>query len=223
MRQPKSSTRRANIGDRIELFLSTGRRVDGLWIGGMEKRPVLDRVEEALCLIKRYDRIRYNRLIRDLERVWVRVLPGPMGRFKSAINACEIDQRAIIGKGASLEQIASIVVHEATHARLDRCGIGYEEEMRARVEAVCVRRQLAFAARLPNPAEVRDLSERTLADVSQIDWSNSAFSERDDKGSAEALRYLGVPNGVISFIFATRLIALGVRRIMRRFIRLFRS
>jgi len=41
-------------------------------------------------------------------------------------------------------------VHEATHARLRRYGIGYEEGLRQRVEEANFRRELAFAsARAP--------------------------------------------------------------------------
>jgi hypothetical protein len=43
-----------------------------------------------------------------------------------------------------------------------RCGIGYEEEIRARVEAVCFRREVAFATGLPNGEQVRQRAERTL-------------------------------------------------------------
>ncbi len=75
---------RPRLLDRIELRLSTNKRVDGLWVGTYEKEPeaVLRRVEEALYLIKIYDRLRYDRLIRDLERVWVRVQPDSLASFK---------------------------------------------------------------------------------------------------------------------------------------------
>jgi hypothetical protein len=61
------------------LSISRSRCVDGLWIGSSGQKHselVLGRVEEALGLVKTYDRVRYNRLIRDLERVLVTVLLG---------------------------------------------------------------------------------------------------------------------------------------------------
>lgn len=103
----------------------------------------MDRVEEALALIKRYDRLQYDRLSRDLKRVWVHVLHGIRGE---AFVTCELDARSVQPETTSPELIASTIVHEATHSRLLRCGIGYEEAVRARVEAVCLRRELAFAA-----------------------------------------------------------------------------
>jgi len=41
-------------------------------------------------------------------------------------------------------------------------GIGYDEDIRARVERVCIRRELAFAAKLPNGEQVRQQAERIL-------------------------------------------------------------
>ena len=64
---------RPDLADRVALRFSTSRYVDGLWIGTLESEPepILRRIEEALSLIKHYDRVRYDRLIRDLKRVWV--------------------------------------------------------------------------------------------------------------------------------------------------------
>ena len=67
---------------------------------------------------------------------------------------CVIDERFVVDEGTTPEMIASVIVHEATHARLFRMGIGYEEGRRARVEQVCLRRELAFAAKLPDRAKV---------------------------------------------------------------------
>jgi len=71
MRQDK----RAKFLDWIALRLSTARQVDSLWVGiafaGEAAEPIFRRVEDALLLIKENDWLRYSRLIRDLERVWV--------------------------------------------------------------------------------------------------------------------------------------------------------
>lgn len=139
---------RHRLVDRLELRLSTGRRVDGLWVGvaiGSERELILRRVEEALRLIQKYDRLRYDRLVRDLERVWVRDIPGTRGSFDQPLRACSLDRVFVLAEKSCPELIAATIVHEATHARLDHCGIGYEEELRPRIEATCFRRELAFA------------------------------------------------------------------------------
>ena len=75
---------RPRLSDRIMLRFSKSRYLDGLWIGTweMEAEPILRRIEQALLLIKRYDRIRYDRLRRDLQRVWVLLLPSSIASFE---------------------------------------------------------------------------------------------------------------------------------------------
>jgi hypothetical protein len=123
-------------------WLSVSKRIDGLLVGTWESdanaEAVFRRVEGALGLIKAHDRLRYERLLRDLERLRVWLLPGGCGSYKKGLRSCELDSRFVLSETSSLEMIASTIVHQATHARLMRCGIGYEMELRARVEAACV-------------------------------------------------------------------------------------
>jgi hypothetical protein len=199
--------------DRLVLWLSVSKRVDGLWVGswddGAKGEAVLGRIEAALCLIKTHDRLRYERLIRDLERVWVLVLAGS---FNKRLMACQLDTRYVLDEASSLEMIASTIVHEATHARLMRCCIGYEQGLRARVEAVCLRRELAFAARLPNGARVRELAERSLELCAADYWTDSAFDARHLEGAMEALRHLGAPNWLLRPLPSIQALCLSVRR-----------
>jgi hypothetical protein len=142
---------RPRLSDRIMLRFSKSRYLDGLWIGTweMEAEPILRRIEQALLLIKRYDRIRYDRLLRDLQRVWVLLLPSSTAIFEYRIYTCEIDTRYCLAQTTTPELLATVIVHEATHARLWRRGILYEEAQRPRIEEICVRREIAFAAKLP--------------------------------------------------------------------------
>jgi hypothetical protein len=187
---------RPRLTVRLMLRLSTGRYVDGLWIGTWETEaePILCRLEAALLLIKRYDRVRYDRLIRDLQRIWVLLMPAGLANFTPTIHACEIDTRYCLAATTTPELIAATIVHEATHARLWRCGYRYEEERRPRIEEICLRREIAFAAKLPNGDAVRDMAERTLTLCATGDyWTGRAFHERYVEGGIEALRYLGMP------------------------------
>ena len=130
--------------------------MDGLWVGAEQGgERGLRRAEEALDIIKQHDRHRYNRIRGDIERVWVRVIPGALARFNEALSACELDARFVLDEASPLEVIAAAIVHEATHARIARCGIAYEEDKRHRIEAICIRRELAFAARLHDGEQVR--------------------------------------------------------------------
>jgi hypothetical protein len=208
--------------DRLMLYISKSRYVDGLWIGAYEDKEkgkqILTRLEAALALIKRYDRVRYDRIIRDLRRIWVVLLPGNIANFAYQLETCQIDTRYFIADTTTLEMIASTIVHEATHARLWR--FGYEQAIRSRIEAICIRREIAFAAKLPNGEQVRDSAEKRLTfSASQDIWTNAAFRDRRNEGTIEAMRYVGAPEWLIRAGFKLRsgvaYIRWGIRRLWR--------
>ena len=186
--------------DREMLRSSTSLLVDALWVGSYgEDRAarVLQRVEDALDLIRTHDPVRYHRLRGDLERVWVLPLNGSVALFDQTLLACHLDERFVLAETTTPEQIAAAIVHEATHARLMRAGIGYEEEIRARVEAVCLRREMAFAHCVPEGEGIREEAERTLALCSDPDyWTNTAFGARYAAAMRDTLMHLGMPAAV---------------------------
>jgi hypothetical protein len=73
--------------ERLELLVSRRTRIDGFSVAGTERdSPARRGIEEALNLIKRHDRVRYERLRRDLAFLWVRVLPGLLGGFHPTLS-----------------------------------------------------------------------------------------------------------------------------------------
>ena len=214
---------RPRLAIRIMLRFSKSRYLDGLWIGTWETdaEPILCRIEAALLLIKRYDRIRYDRLLRDLQRVWVLLLPSSIASFEYKIYTCEIDTRYCLAETTTPELLATTIVHEATHARLWRHGIRYEEAQRPHIEEICLRREIAFAAKLPNGEDARDQAERTLAlCATGAYWTSAAFRERYIEGGVEILRYMGAP-GWLALVFRWLLLKRGCIR--RGFARLKRA
>lgn len=203
--------------DRFELLGFRGRYIEGVWVGGLDKQsPGWRAIEQALGLIKQHDPVRFNRLKRDLARVWVRILAGNEGEYNASLDACTLDDRFLLAQAPHPERIAAAIVHEATHARLWNSGIGYEEPIRIRVEAVCFKRERAFAARLPDGEEIRARAEAKLAYYTFETWTNAALSARHEAGAAQALRDLGQPEWLIrsTFAFNAR---------WRRFVGLFRA
>jgi hypothetical protein len=186
--------------DRRELAMSTARHVDGIWIGTWGGNPEdLTRVEGALSLIKQHSPLDYARIRRELERIWVHILFTGAGQYKHSLKACVLDERYVADPATTVERIASTIVHEATHARLDRYGIEYKEELRTRIEAICDRRQLAFAVRLPNSAELQQEIAQGL-ELCQANpglFSNAQLRKRYTMGVTKALRYLGGPEWLI--------------------------
>ena len=214
----KRRARRASLVDRLALWCSTGKNIDGLWVGVWDDKPErhLRRVEEALSLIKTCDRIRYDRLNYDLKRIWVLLLPGPSGSYAESLNACKLDARFVLDERLSPDVIATVIVHEATHARLCRCGLGYDESLRSRVEAVCIRRELAFARRLPDGDGVREWAEAQLKSYAVPDMlTDEAREKRYVEGSLEALRHLGTPAWMVRSAVPLRMLILKVRRRIR--------
>jgi hypothetical protein len=183
--------------------MSTGRHLDGIWIGSWRRIPeYLMRVESALLLIKQHSPLDYARIIRELERIWVTLSFHGLGEYKHSLRACILDERYVADSATTVEQIASTIVHETTHARLERYGIGYKQELRARIEAICFRRELAFAARLPDSAELQEGIARCLEwyQANPDQFSDAHFQEGHTAGGIEALRYLGTPDWLIRTI-----------------------
>jgi hypothetical protein len=170
-------------------------------------------------LIKLHDPIRYNHLTRDLERIWVNLVPGYRAQYRSEFRMCELDERFVLAEATTPETIASVIVHEATHARSQDCGIGYGERIRARVETICIRRQVAFTERLPDGMHAQEEAVRNLALRPPEFWANAAFLDRRNVGSAEVLRYLGVPNYIVRMTVVMLTLIWGINRMARHLLR----
>jgi hypothetical protein len=179
----------------MEIWFSTSREIDGLWVGTTESKPhpALRRVEEALRLIKSHDMLNYSRVTHDLDRIWVNLIPSSQAHYDPSLNACVIDERYALEETTSIANIASSLVHEAIHARLDRWGVAYIEDRRTRIEAICRRRELNFLTKLPESGRLREEVMRSLEWLTANDdyYSDASFRERRYEGGIEALRYLG--------------------------------
>jgi hypothetical protein len=193
-----------SLGERLLMRIGHSRRVDGLWIGvngDKSDDDALARVEQALCLIKRYDPIRYNRIHRYLDAIWVCHLPGLYGQFRKVYKRCDIDMRSV--RRSTSERIAAVIIHESTHAHPSMIKIGYAEHLRHRAEALCMRQELAFARKLPNGQELREGVELRLASEPST-WSNDALRRLRLDGEFAMARAAGIPDWVTKSIIAAR-------------------
>lgn len=114
-----------------------------------------------------------------------------------------LDERYVLQETTAVDKIAATIVHEATHARLERRGIQYVEKQRRQIEAVCIRRELDFVARLPHAEPLRKMRAYALewCIAGEHDFfSDANFATRHEEGLIEALRYLGAPAWIIGFI-----------------------
>ena len=199
-----TSNQKPPLIDRVAFRLSKSSMIDGLWVGSFEGKPypALRRVEAALQLVKRHDALGYDRITRHLDRIWVRLLPSGQAHYDRSINACVLDERHVLAETMTIEQIASALIHEATHARLERWGILYVEAMRTRIESICLRRELNFLGKLPDTEALRDEVARTLewCMANHDDYfADANFRTRKDIGEIEILRYLNAPSWIIGW------------------------
>ena|SRR5437867_156669 len=150
---------------------------------------VFTKVGAALHLIAKYSPRLSARLRGDLKRFLFADVSG--GRYLVGLRTC------LIGVGyarrvAPLE-LAMMMVHEATHARLSRSGFRYAGECRERIERICVAAEIAFAQRVPG-SEAAVEKARALLDT---EWWDPEKSAED---TIAELRKRGVPAWVTSIL-----------------------
>jgi hypothetical protein len=215
-----SPVTKLSLADKFALWLSKSRVTDGLWIGSAQSdsEPALQRVEAALRLMDRCAPLHYRRVKNSLSRIWVTLVPHGAGCYLHSLNACLLDERVVASETTTIEWIASVIVHEATHARLEKRGIRYDEAVRHRIERICARRELDFALHLSG---VDALLEEINWRIDRSNDENASFSNQDmwvgiDQGNADILRHLGTPEWVIALIFRARNLLSGIRRFTRR-------
>lgn len=208
-RESRIGVRRPDFGERLQLWGAEGRMFDGIWIGvsNVSKRPtdeILGRVESALAVIRSCDPRRYQGVRRLLRRIWVRLeVAGNLGSYNQYYQACQLDLRYVLREDVTPADIASTIVHEATHARL--APLGYAEEIRRRVEAACRSQERAFAQRLPQGDGDRIRAKIDYWDNATADWwGNTVRQRRFVDGIPAALEYVGVPKWLAPVLIVGR-------------------
>jgi hypothetical protein len=172
--------------------------VDGLWIGSSsphwddDDKKLLSKVVSAVQLLATHDRRRFNRIRRDLKRVLVYWIPGSWGRYFAPLDMCLLDAAFVADSATTHELLAATIVHEATHARLTKCGIGYDPSIQPRVERLCLQAELDFAAKLPNAQGVREVAEASLAAPDSY-WSSTERAQGYRQAYMEAVDRLPIP------------------------------
>lgn len=122
-----------------------------------DRTRLFEDIESSLALIERYDPHRFTRILKDVRGILLyewSMRFGTLGLYSTSLRICHVNAtvfdednpgRSVIG--------ACVIVHEATHARLEGLGVRailHNKRTRARIERLCVRAELAFASRLPN-------------------------------------------------------------------------
>ena len=146
---------------------------------------VLQRLDESLALIERYQPWRLRHLRRDLRQI--RVMRYPCrGAYIPAHRACMVELTFLARRDIGPATVASTIVHEGLHARVHRMGVREEGRDRAHEERICRRAELEFGQSLPTdlgaPVVERALASLELADqdvAPEIDWEEAMRRTRD--------------------------------------------
>lgn len=144
---------------------------------------VLVRLDDSLSLIERYQPWRLRHLERDLKQFLVARFPC-RGAYFPDERTCMTELTFLARRDISPATVASSIVHEGIHARVDRMGVQREMRDRAKEERLCRRAELEFGRALPpelgRPVIERALGTLALADeevAPEIDW-NEAFDRQ---------------------------------------------
>lgn len=153
---------------------------------------VLIRLDEALALIERFQPWRLRHLRRDLRHI--RVVRFPCrGAYMPGDRVCVTELTFLARRDISAAPVASSIIHEGMHARIDRMGVRAHNRDPAREERLCRRAELAFGHSLPPelglPVIERARASLALADhdvAPAIDWRLA--QARQDAVDRESLR-----------------------------------
>lgn len=142
---------------------------------------VIERLDDALALLERYEPRRTRHLARDLEQILVSRYPCRGAYFPDS-RTCLTELTFLARRDISAAVVASSILHEGTHARVAefrrRIGGRSGEENRAREERLCRRAEITFGKTLPAdlgaPVVERaqaslDMDDEGVAPV--IDWT----------------------------------------------------
>lgn len=137
----------------------------------------LDKISAAIQLIAQYDEPRWARFRSDVGGILVEGAVGSLGEWLPGIRLVRVKEAFVQADRTSIADIASTLAHEGTHAQLWRRGFRYPEDMRARIEAVCVRSQIRFLRRLPDAADTIQRAGQGLSIAPEY-WTNESFGHR---------------------------------------------
>jgi hypothetical protein len=171
---------------RLAVRLGSKRTVHGVVLVDLivrdEDGPAAPEVELAIALIARHDPVRHRRMLRDVRYVVVTHTTEWAGEYREDIRSILLDASNVLKQ--TVEAVAMVIVHEATHARLFRMGLGRHPEP-GRIEEVCVRAEIAFARKLPGTERLITGAESKLA---------TQYWETSTPGAADRyLKQLGFP------------------------------
>ena len=173
---------------------SDGIEVGILWPDENDRNLHIPKVIAALNLIRQLEPYRYPRLRREV--ISVNLLGFRfhlLGEWFDPLRMILLAPDWVQAPERKASEIAGVIIHEATHARLHR--FGYGEAIRARIERRCHYEEWRFVVRSPDAAEFAASVRRSM-DRDPKDWTNVRMWEHN----LDALRKLGWPEFAVRIL-----------------------
>ena len=169
----------------------------GLALPRTDRAPAIGRLRQALGLLDQTWPRWLRRMRPYVSRIQVRRIIKSAAEWDCSSRQVDLDHGYLCADHRSAADVASTIVHEFTHARIDAVGIPYNAATRIRIERVCLRQELAFASLLPASSEREALVEhaRQSWDNAPELWSVDALERRLENAGRE----LGLPKWLVRF------------------------
>jgi hypothetical protein len=179
---------RAALAQRLEQEMADTRTVRGVRVDVTNTRPdiktedVFRRADAILALVEQYQPWRYRHLVRDISAIVVKRFPC-RGAYFPATRECLLELTFMVNPSFNDAQVASTLVHEGMHARIDqfcaRIGSVDTPDRAARTERACRYAELDFGLAVPNGELVVERARASLALEDEevapaIDWAEAA-------------------------------------------------
>jgi hypothetical protein len=145
----------------------------------MEKVAV-SKVCAALDLLYEVSPHQLERVARLLNGLTVTRVPVNLAAWQPDLAVAFFDRDFVLDPGTTPARVASLVIHELTHARLEAAGFRQATLEAERYERICYLAERNFIARLPRSHSQQALAELNQRYIDSLPWyfSESAIARR---------------------------------------------
>lgn len=141
-----------------------------------DAKPIVGLLDAAAQLLSHPSVRPRKALGHYIQAVLVGPLPHIVGEWNNALRACYLDSGFVSSPSTTPVAVASVLIHEAQHARIARLGVAHDERTRLRVERLCVQAQLDFAQLLPDHEALEEGLRRTYEEAESI-WDRQRLAD----------------------------------------------
>ncbi len=148
-------SRRAEHYGRLRVSTTISRRET--------EKVAIAKVFAALDLLREVSPQQLERMARLVNGITVARLPINLAAWYPDLGAVALDRDFVLDPDTSTARIASLIIHELTHARLEAAGFRQATLAPERSERICYLAERNFIARLPqshSPQQLAELNQR---------------------------------------------------------------